>query len=152
MWSIKFLYIEINMIHLGYLGYNKIKTNQLFRNHPAILNDRRKHDHRTSLPKVLQFPNKFIQFHRTRKSNLQQHRIISSYTITFQYIWVCSKKRINFGFLCRADLKTDICFNMITELDRVNRSMKSSQNSFRFQSFNSGRNSRRGEKYFRCSS
>ena len=136
MWSIKFSYIEINMIHLGYLGYNKIKTNQLFRNHPAILNDRRKHDHRTSLPKVLQFPNKFIQFHRTRKSNLQQHRIISSYTITFQYIWVCSKKRINFGFLCRADLKTDICFNMITKLDRVNRSMKSSQNSFRFQPLN----------------
>ena len=118
MWSIKFLYIEINMIYLGYLRYNKIKTNQLFRNHPAILNDRRKHDH------------------RTRKSNLQQHRIISSYTITFQYIWMSSKKRINFGFLCRADLKTDICFNMITKLDRVNRSMKSSQNSFRFQPLN----------------
>ena len=25
MWSIKFLYIEINMIHLGYLGYNEKK-------------------------------------------------------------------------------------------------------------------------------
>ena len=55
--------------------------------HTAVFYRGREHNQRLCPSKILQFPDKTVEFHRIFKQNLQQHGIVAGHTVTLNHVF-----------------------------------------------------------------
>ena len=113
---------------------------------PPVFDRCGKDDQRLCPSEPLQFPDKLIQFHCTRKEHLQHHGIIPCDAVAFNHISAFLDERIKFFFIFRRDLQIDQRLDMISQHYRVNLCMVSLDNSLPLHFLDPRRDSRGGER------